>query len=354
MWTRQTFTLLLTAPAPQMDRRSFLISVYAAGLVAAPSVLAADPNDHAQSVSVIADIFEGDFFDPNWMSTPEARSVFSDLESLAKEVADPEQFCRAFEQRFARVGLSHVALSVQRRPAAELGQYFDSMEVGPDAVDLTWNDKMASLSIRTIMGIDTGPRISAAFEEIVSEGATGLIIDLRDNPGGAFAMRHLVGHCITEAADAGVLLSQGWYAENERPPEPAEIESVTPWPGNTVVGLWDHLATHPITRVQFSPMQPNYGGPIAILINGRTESAAELVAEVLQSARGAILIGEPSAGAMLVQRPIDVTDRFTLFLPVADYVSQGSGRIEGSGLVPDMDAAAERAPFVASSILNER
>ncbi len=343
-----------TNPSRRMDRRSVIKALSATSLAMISGPSAANTDDYRRSVSVIKDIFDRYFFDPAWMASQQAHTVFSDLMDIAEASPEPEQFRRDFGQLFRRIGLSHVVLSVQHRSAAELGRHFDSVQVGPDAVSLGWDQSVARLSVRTFMGQDTGPRITAAFEEILLSDAKGLIIDLRGNPGGAFAMRHLVGHCIAEGVDAGVLLGRGWSREGALMPERTEIEALTPWHGASVVGLWNQLANHAVTRVHFLPMQPMFHGPIAILINGQTQSAAELVAEVLRSARGAVLIGDSSAGALLVQKPFDVGDQFTLFLPVADYVSHGSGRIEGVGLVPDISAPGLDAQSVALSILSRR
>ncbi|MGH1415619.1 MAG: S41 family peptidase [Pelagimonas sp.] len=337
-----------------MDRRAFIKALSATSLAMFSGPSAANTDDYRRSVSVIKDIFDRFFFDPEWMASQQAHTLFSDLIDIAEASPEPEQFRRDFEQLFRRIGLSHVVLSVQHRSAAELGRHFDSVQVGPDAVSLGGDQSVARLSVRTFMGQDTGPRITAAFEEIISNDAKGLIIDLRGNPGGAFAMRHLVGHCIPNGVDAGVLLGRGWPGGAGLIPERTRIEALTPWHGTSVVGLWNQLATHAVTRVHFSPMHPIFHGPIAILIDGQTQSAAELVAEVLRSARGAVLIGDSSAGALLVQKPFDVGDQFTLFLPVADYVSHGSGRIEGVGLVPDVIAPNQDAQSVALSILSGR
>ncbi|MEM8870934.1 MAG: S41 family peptidase [Pseudomonadota bacterium] len=339
-------------PRYPINRRSFLMSLCATGLAARPSGLAARSLDIRRSAEMIENLFDRYFFDPTWIATTEAHALFADLALLADVASDPEAFCRDFGKRFESIGLSHVGLSVQSRSAVQLGRHFDTMAVGHGAVDLEWHGTVASLSIRTFMGVDTGPRITAAFEDITWNGATGLILDLRDNPGGSFAMRHLMGHCISDDTDAGVLLGRTWYAENAHVPDRAHTGALRPWRGSSLVGLWRHLAEQPVTRVQFEPMQPTYGGPIAILINRDTASAAEMVAEVLQHTRRAVLIGERSAGAMLVQQLFDVGDLFTLSLPVADYVSHGNGRIEGLGLVPDITACAGDVHAVALTHLS--
>ncbi len=340
-----------STPRYQVNRRTLLKWCFSAGLAGRPSGLAANSPRLRQSAEVIEHLFERYFFNPAWIATDEAQALFRELVDLAENASDPEEFSSGFVQRFERIGLSHVGLTVQSRSAAQLGRHLDTMEIGDGAVGLDWHGSVASLSIRTFMGVDTGPRITAAFEEIISNGATGLIIDLRDNPGGSFAMRHVVGHCIPEPTDAGILLGRAWYAENAHVPDRTHIETLIPWHGTSLVGLWRHLSEHPIARVQFLPMRPIYEGPVTMLINRRTASAAEMVAEVLRTARAAVLVEEQSAGAMLVQRPFDVGDLFTLSLPVADYISHGSGRIEGSGLVPDICPVDEETHSAAVSSL---
>ncbi|MEM7007313.1 MAG: S41 family peptidase [Pseudomonadota bacterium] len=134
-------------------------------------------------------------------------------------------------------------------------------------------------------------------------------------------------------------------------PERADIERFSPWTGQSVVDLWDHLATHLATRVRVSPRRPTYKGPFFCLIDALTDSTAGLVADVLRHGRGAVLVGERSAGALLVQRPFDVSDRFARSLSVADYFSHASGCIEGRGLVPDIGAGNADAFWVAARAL---
>ena len=99
--------------------------------------------------------------------------------------------------------------------------------------------------------------------------------------------------------------------------------------------------------MQFTPMAPYYGGPVSILTSGRTASASEASSDALQGSGRAILIGERTAGDMLLQQPFDVVGGYHLYLPVADYLSHFSGRIEGRGLIPDVPTSAETALDVA-------
>lgn len=168
-----------STPRYQVNRRTLMMWCFAAGLAGRPGGLAAGSLGIRQSAEVIEHLFERYFFDPAWIATDDAQALFRDLADFVETEPDPEEFSSGFVQRFERIGLSHVGLSVQSRSAAQLGRHFDTVEIGDGAVGLDWHGTVASLSIRTFMGVDTGPRITAAFEEITSNGATGLIIDLR-------------------------------------------------------------------------------------------------------------------------------------------------------------------------------
>ena len=68
-----------------------------------------------------------------------------------------------------------------------------------------------------------------------------------------------------------------------------------------------------------------------------------MAADALQGAKRAVVVGETTAGEMLSQKLFDVPGDFLLSLPIADYYSTHSGRIEGRGISPDVETAAENA-----------
>jgi carboxyl-terminal processing protease len=72
-----------------------------------------------------------------------------------------------------------------------------------------------------------------------------------------------------------------------------------------------------------------------------------MTADALQASGRAILIGEKTAGRMLSQKMFDIPGGLQLSLPIADYHAFHSGRIEGRGVTPDREAAAEDALTLA-------
>ena len=85
-----------------------------------------------------------------------------------------------------------------------MADYIDTLKVGEQSVTLEWIDKTSVLTITTMTGLDTKQRIDQAFEKIVHDQAKSLIIDLRNNTGGAFAGVSITGHILKDSIDAGM------------------------------------------------------------------------------------------------------------------------------------------------------
>ena len=83
--------------------------------------------------------------------------------------------------------------------------------------------------------------------------------------------------------------------------------------------------------------EPNY--PIALLVNGSSASASEIVAGALKNHDRAILIGETTFGKGSVQLVFtELPDRAALKLTIAQYLTEpGDISIQGTGVTPDIE-----------------
>ncbi len=155
---------------------------------------------------------------------------------------------------------------------------------------------------------DTPAQLSERLEAFKLTGViNGLILDLRDNPGGLLD---------AALAVADMLLDGG------------EIVS---------------------TRGRVADMNAQYfasegqllnGCPIVVLINRNSASASEIVAGALQGNARASVVGERSYGKGSVQTlfPVEPGDG-ALKLTVAHYFTPGGGDIDGRGIIPDRNVA---------------
>ncbi len=144
-------------------------------------------------------------------------------------------------------------------------------------------------------GERTAPEFTAALDQIAAiPDLTGLILDLRANPGG------LIGAAV---AVCDALLEDGVIVEIRGRPNRGT----------------DSAASSDVRRA--TPGAALVGVPIAILVDGLTASAAETVAACLQDAGRATVVGSRTLGKGTVQSLIPLSDgRGVLKLTTAEYV----------------------------------
>jgi retinol-binding protein 3 len=102
---------------------------------------------------------------------------------------------------------------------------------------------------------------------------------------------------------------------------------------------------------------PRYAAdkPVVVLIGEGTVSGCEGFAYALQTHKRATVIGGRSAGAAYFGGPVRLADHFMAFVPVGrpiDPITHGDW--EGTGVIPEIEAAADRAPAVAERTLLQR
>ena len=147
----------------------------------------------------------------------------------------------------------------------------------------------------------------------------GLLLDLRNNPGGLFDQSVRV---------ADLFLRKGLIVSARgRNPSRVEQESAHE------KGTWSDF-------------------PIVALINRGTASAAEIVAGALQDHRRALLLGQPSFGKGSVQTIIDLADGSGLKMTIARYYTPLGRQIHGNRLLPDLKVPSPR-PHHADSQIKE-
>lgn len=139
---------------------------------------------------------------------------------------------------------------------------------------------------------ETGAQLQKAVESLGGDSLRALIVDLRNNPGGVF----------TAALDIASLFLE---------------------PGTTIATIRGR-SKQP-EEVKVSAQARPYRFPMAVLINGKSASAAEVFAGALQDQDRAIIIGEPSFGKGLVQSVYPLSNGTGLALTTAYYYTP-SGR----------------------------
>lgn len=308
----------------------------------APPTIAAQSAGLEGAAAAISEAMRQHHYDPAALADPAYRAIEARVAELATHVQTADEFVSGFNAIWRQGPFSHVRLTIARASAADTATSLDALRVG-DGATLGWDGDVAVLTVKTMMGVDTVEQITRAYAEVVARDARALIIDLRANDGGAFAVRPLVGHLLDAPLDAGAFVSRQWAAQVGRAPTRTDVTGVTPWDGWSLVAFWRDVEASRVVRLQFAPTHPTFRGPVFVLIGPRTSSAAELGADALAATGRAVLVGETTAGRMLSQKPFDIPGGFQLFLPIADFYSFRVGRIEGQGVAPHVRVAAAGA-----------
>ena len=291
-------------------------------------------------------------YNPNELNTPGYLALEKKVLGLAKTAQTKQEFVKGFNQFWQEGPFSHVALSLTEKTANEMAEYLDKMRVGEQSVSLEWVEKTAILTVNTMMGVDTKERIFEAYREISKNETKSLIIDLRNNRGGTFAGIPLVCHVLTDSIDAGIFVSRKWWENNKKEPKLEDVQDLKPWQGWSLMSFWTDVQKVPLTRIQFTPMHPHFGGKVYVLTSKKSASATEFTVDAFAHEENVTIIGESTAGEMLSQKMFDLPHGFQLSLPIAEYYSTRIGRIEGKGVKPDIAIDQSVAIDLAISLIN--
>jgi carboxyl-terminal processing protease len=153
-----------------------------------------------------------------------------------------------------------------------------------------------------------GRELDKALDALESspDGLNGLVLDLRNNPGG--------------------LLDQAMKVADQF------LES------GLIVYTQGRIATQNIRlSAQKAGTHPNY--PMVVLVNGGSASASEIVAGALQDQKRAIIVGERTFGKGSVQTVLPLYDGSGMRLTTAKYFTPNGRDIQAKGIQPDLEVA---------------
>jgi carboxyl-terminal processing protease len=156
--------------------------------------------------------------------------------------------------------------------------------------------------------------LQAALQQIQAQGATSLILDLRNDPGGL--LDEAVGVTSQFLGSGNVLLVKNAQGQEQSIP------------------------------VQSGGLALNI--PMVVLVNKGTASAAEIVAGALQDAHRATLVGETTFGTGTVLNSFPLSDGSEILLATEEWLTPAGRVIWYKGITPDVTVSLANTvtPFV--------
>ncbi len=153
--------------------------------------------------------------------------------------------------------------------------------------------------------------LNEALEKAQASGIKGIILDMRNNPGG------LVDEAVSVA---DTFLSKG------------DIVSIR---GRNKRSIRTYKAKKQLSDIT---------APIVVLVNAGSASASEIVAGALRDHKRALILGEKTFGKGSVQNIIPLDDGSGLKLTIALYYTPNGSTIQAVGITPDMEI-----PFIPAT-----
>ena len=158
--------------------------------------------------------------------------------------------------------------------------------------------------------VNTGEEVGKALAKLRKENSdkklAGLVLDLRNNPGGVLQSAvEVADHFLTKGL---IVYTKGRIANSE-------------------------------LRFSADPADASEGVPLVVLINGGSASAAEIVAGALQDHKRGVLMGTDSFGKGSVQTVLPLNNDRALKLTTALYFTPNGRSIQAQGIVPDVEVA---------------
>lgn len=163
-------------------------------------------------------------------------------------------------------------------------------------------DNIGYVKISTFAS-DTPQELVKALRELKSQGAKGLVLDLRGNPGGYL---DATVQASSQFLKKGIVL----YEESAG----GDRKSWSVVPGGIATDL-----------------------PMAVLVDKGSASGSEVMAGALQDQRRAVLFGTSTFGKGAVNIFRDLSNGGALYVTIARWLTPNGRQIEGQGLTPDIE-----------------
>jgi carboxyl-terminal processing protease len=143
-----------------------------------------------------------------------------------------------------------------------------------------------------------------SLQGLLKDGAVSIVFDLRDNPGGYIDAAQKIA---SEFIRSGLIFSQESSGGNKKPWE----------------ATGDGLATDPKL-------------PLAVLVNGGSASASEIVAAALKETGRGVIIGQPTYGKNTVQVWTELVDHSGVRITISRWFTPKHNSVAPDGVQPDV------------------
>ena len=167
-------------------------------------------------------------------------------------------------------------------------------------------DKIGYIQVTEFDDVTTD-QYKEALEDLENQGMKGLVVDLRNNPGGNV-------DTVTDMLD--LMLPEG-----------------------TTLSIKDKQGKESVYE---SDDEHQFTKPLVVLVNENSASASEIFSSAIQTFGTGEVVGTTTYGKGVVQQIFDLKDGTSVKLTIAEYLIAGQFGINGKGVTPDVEVQYEK------------
>ncbi len=167
-------------------------------------------------------------------------------------------------------------------------------------------DKIGYIQVTEFDDVTTD-QYKKALEDLENQGMKGLVVDLRNNPGGNV-------DTVTDMLD--LMLPEG-----------------------TTLSIKDKQGKESVYE---SDGEHQFTKPLVVLVNENSASASEIFSGAIQTFGTGEVVGTTTYGKGVVQQIFDLKDGTSVKLTIAEYLIAGQFGINGKGVTPDVEVQYEK------------
>lgn len=167
-------------------------------------------------------------------------------------------------------------------------------------------DKIGYIQVTEFDDVTTD-QYKEALEDLENQGMKGLVVDLRNNPGGNV-------DTVTDMLD--LMLPEG-----------------------TTLSIKDKQGKESVYE---SDDEHQFTKPLVVLVNENSASASEIFSGAIQTFGTGEVVGTTTYGKGVAQQIFDLKDGTSVKLTIAEYLIAGQFGINGKGVTPDVEVQYEK------------
>lgn len=294
-------------------------------------------NDYSYLYPMIIKTIEDNIYSKSAVQNKEWKKFKKTIQKLCTIAYDDMEMYLGFNILNQSLPFTHLYLLITK-PETDADE---TDHIQPSVVFEEKNGNTAYLKIKNFS--NSTSELATALPKIAANpNYKNLIVDLRDNGGGGIDAAFEFARYITDKdMEVGYFLTNKLQYAGYQPELFRTLPELQP---KSTKDFTDDLQSLPGVKLIFKkPDNAVFEGNIYVLTNGNTGSTCEPMVYALKNTKRAKIIGEKTAGAMLAAVGFEVSGKYTVMLPIADFYTYNGVRLDKVGVSPDIEVKSEDA-----------